>query len=150
MVLLNMSYLRSWYNACRIVLWQSSVLCTVSHMMYFTRTSMMMSSSGNIFRVTCHLCGEITGHRWIPRTKASDAELWSFSLICAWINGWVNNREDGDLRRHRANYDVIVTLWRKTKTVSHHTTKQRFALELGKQMTPLWLNHAHNSCDLPP
>ena len=29
-----------------------------------------------------------------------------FSLICAWINGWVNNRESGDLRRHRANYDV--------------------------------------------
>ena len=31
-----------------------------------------------------------------------------FSLICAWINGWVNNREAGDLRRHRARYDVIV------------------------------------------
>ena len=31
-----------------------------------------------------------------------------FSLICAWINAWVNNRETGDLRRHRAHYDVIV------------------------------------------
>ena len=31
-----------------------------------------------------------------------------FSLISAWINGWVNNREAGDLRRHRAHYDVIV------------------------------------------
>ena len=31
-----------------------------------------------------------------------------FSLICAWINGWVNNREAGDLRRHRAHYEVIV------------------------------------------
>ena len=31
-----------------------------------------------------------------------------FSLICAWINGWVNNREAGDLRRHRAHYDVTV------------------------------------------
>ena len=31
-----------------------------------------------------------------------------FSLICAWINGWVNNRETGDLRRHRAHNDVIV------------------------------------------
>ena len=31
-----------------------------------------------------------------------------FSLICAWINGWVNNREAGDLRRHRAQYDVTV------------------------------------------
>ena len=37
---------------------------------------MMTSSDGNIFRVTGHLCGEFTGHRWIPRKKASDAELW--------------------------------------------------------------------------
>ena len=29
-----------------------------------------------------------------------------FSLICAWINGWVNNGEAGDMRRHRAHYDV--------------------------------------------
>ena len=31
-----------------------------------------------------------------------------FSLICAWVNGWVNNREAGDLRHYRAHYDVIV------------------------------------------
>ena len=39
---------------------------------------MMTSSNGNIFPVTGHLCGEFTGHRWIPLTKASDAELWCF------------------------------------------------------------------------
>ena len=37
---------------------------------------MMTSSNGNIFRVTGHLRGEFTGHRWIPHTKASDAEIW--------------------------------------------------------------------------
>ena len=31
-----------------------------------------------------------------------------FSLICVWINGWVNSREAGDLRRHRGHYDVNV------------------------------------------
>ena len=31
-----------------------------------------------------------------------------FSLIFVWINGWVNNREAGDLRRYRAHYDVSV------------------------------------------
>ena len=31
-----------------------------------------------------------------------------FSLICVWINDRVNNRKAGDLRRHRAHYDVIV------------------------------------------
>ena len=33
-----------------------------------------------------------------------------FSLIYAWINDWVNNREAGDLRRQRGHYDVIVML----------------------------------------
>ena len=31
-----------------------------------------------------------------------------FSLICAWINCWENNREAGDLRRRCAHYDVTV------------------------------------------
>ena len=31
-----------------------------------------------------------------------------FSLIYAWINDWVNNREGGDLRRQRGHNDVIV------------------------------------------
>ena len=31
-----------------------------------------------------------------------------FSLICVWINDWVNNREAGDLRHYRAHYDVFV------------------------------------------
>ena len=31
-----------------------------------------------------------------------------FTLICARINGWVNNGEAGDLIRNRAHYDVIV------------------------------------------
>ena len=67
---------------------------------------MMTSSNGNIFRVTGHLCGEFTGHWWIPCTKASDVELWFF--IRVWINGWVNNCEASDLRRSRAHYDVTV------------------------------------------
>ena len=35
-----------------------------------------------------------------------------FSLICTRINGWVNNGESGDLRRHWAHYDVIVMILR--------------------------------------
>ena len=38
------------------------------------------------------LCGEFTGHRWIPFTKA------------------MNNRDAGDLGRYRAYYDVTV-IW---------------------------------------
>ena len=31
-----------------------------------------------------------------------------FSLMCAWINGWVNKREAGNLIRHCTHYDVII------------------------------------------
>ena len=33
-----------------------------------------------------------------------------FSLICAWINDWVNNRGAGDLRRYLAHHDVTVMI----------------------------------------
>ena len=68
---------------------------------------MMTSSNRNIFCVTGPLCGKFTDDRWIPLTKAG---ALMFSLICAWINGWVNNRQAGDLKRHRAHYDVTVMI----------------------------------------
>ena len=61
---------------------------------------MLTSSNGNIFRVTGHLCGEFTGQWWIPHTQSQWRGALMFSLICASINGWVNNGEAGDLRRY--------------------------------------------------
>ena len=69
----------------------------------------MTLSNWKSFRVAGRLCSEFTGRWWFPRTKANDTGLW-FSLICAWINSWVNNGEAGYLRHHRAHYDVIVML----------------------------------------
>ena len=49
--------------------------------------------------------------------------LMMLSLICAWINGWVNNGEAGDLRRHRAHYDANVMQSHYTAVdllTSHH------------------------------
>ena len=69
--------------------------------------AMMTSSNGNIFRVTWPLCGEFT----VPvnsQHKGQWRGALMFSVICVWINGWVNEREAGDLRRHRGHYDVIV------------------------------------------
>ena len=71
----------------------------------FWNANRMTSSNGNIFRVTGPL-GQWRG-------------ALMFSLICAWINGWVNNREAGDLRRHRTHYDVTVTL------ISHDKQQQK-------------------------
>ena len=45
-----------------------------------------------------------------------------FTLICAWSNGWANNRDAGDLRQHRAHYDVTL---RYLNFHSNHDTHQR-------------------------
>ena len=62
---------------------------------------MMTSSNGNIFRVTGPLCGEF------PH-KGQWRGALMFTLICARIKGWVNNREAGDLGRYLGHYDVTV------------------------------------------
>ena len=68
--------------------------------------TMMTSSNVNIFRVTGHWCGEFTGPRWIPCTKASDAELWCFHWSAPnkrfskqWW-GWLFETPSCPLRRH--------------------------------------------------
>ena len=70
----------------------------------------MASSNGNIFRVTGPLCGEFTGHSTEFPAQRPVTRSFNVSLICAWTNGWVNNRDAGDLRRHHAHYDVTV-MW---------------------------------------
>ena len=58
-------------------------------------------------------------HRWLRGIHRSPVnsphtDQWRralmFSLICAWTNGWVNNQDAGDFRRHRSHYDVIA-MW---------------------------------------
>ena len=111
----NLTMICSWYQLKKPIplnLEQTDTWFLVPRPGYSgrSRLTMMTSSNGNIFRATGPLCGEFTGHRWIPRTKASDAELWCFLRSAHWINGWANTREAGDLRRHRAHYDVTVIL----------------------------------------
>ena len=75
----------------------------------------------------CQLCGALV-----------------FSMICAWINGWVNNREAGDLRRHRAHYDVIVMLMEsETKSArddmeDHHVADERWRCRMSFCL-PIWV-----------
>ena len=115
---------KHWANLILLYLYLSQWLDSVFHSIYKTLRRcqfhdemfpllpvqyMMTSPNGNTSRVTGPLYGKFTGSRWIPHTKASDAEPWCF-LWFAWINGWENNREAGDLRRHGAHSDVIVMI----------------------------------------
>ena len=64
-------------------------------------------------------------HRWpvnYPH-KGQWRGVLMFSLICASINGWVNNREAGDLRRYRTHNDVIVMFLKENVRISHISQK---------------------------
>ena len=71
--------------------------------------NMMTLSNGNIFRITGPLCGEFTGHRWIPHKRPVTRSFDVFFNLRL-NNGWANIREAGDLRRHRVHYDVTIIL----------------------------------------
>ena len=75
----------------------------------------MTSSNKNIFRVTGLLWGTDRSPVSSPH-KGHWRGALMFSLICAWINGWVNNREAGHLRRRRSHYDASVMANMKRQT----------------------------------
>ena len=52
-----------------------------------------------------------------------------FLLICVWINGWVNNREAGDLRRYLAHYDVSVMSYKFMTFATTMSRKYNYVLE---------------------
>ena len=58
-----------------------------------------------------HYWSFVRGIHWSP-VNSPHKGLWRgalmLSLIWAWISGWINNREAGNLRRLLAHYDVIV------------------------------------------
>ena len=90
--------------------------------------TMMTSSNRNIFRVTGPLCGEFTGP---GEFRGQRPVTLSFDVFfdLRLINGWVNNREAGDLRHHRAHYDVIVmTLYNFTYWITKEQLEVRFEI----------------------
>ena len=81
--ILHSSWLFTWY--WQIAWWR--------HQME-TFSALLANCAGNSPVSKCH--------------KGQWRRALMFSLICVWINGWVNNGETGDLRRYRAHYDVTV------------------------------------------
>ena len=59
------------------------------------------------------------------------SEALTFSLILAWMNGWVNTSEAGDLRRHRAHYDVTV--------MKDYCNPLQFRFELSRPGGTMWM-----------
>ena len=96
---------------------------------YVLNISMMTSSNGNIFRVIGPLWGESTGHRWIPLTKASDAELWCFlwPRLTKWLSKQSRRRwfeiQSHSLWRHcyvRRNISTCICMVCHSSTLTWH------------------------------
>ena len=47
---------------------------------------------------------------WNPPATGGFSHKVDVFFICTWTNGWSNNRDAGDLGRHRAHYDVTLML----------------------------------------
>ena len=67
--------------------------------------SKLMMTSSNIFRVTGLCAGNLSVPGEFPTQRPVTR---SFDVFFDRINGWVNNRGAGDLRRYCAHYDVTV------------------------------------------
>ena len=74
---------------------------------------MMTTSNGSIFRVNGFFVQGIHQSLANSPQKGQWCRALLFSVIRTWINGWVNNREAGDLRRHCAHYHTMHLLWEK-------------------------------------
>ena len=88
-----------WYQECNpIPSWQLDTLALPTwwrHQME-TCSALLALCAGN---------SRVTGELPLQSQWCKDL---MFYLIWAWTNGWVNNRDAGDLRRNRTHYDVTV------------------------------------------
>ena len=74
-----------------------------------------------------------------------------FYLICVWINGWVNNREAGDLRRYRAHYgvtamDAFKSIWSLPyclTTTHQYVPPEENVCRLNVIYLDVWINFTH-------
>ena len=58
-----------------------------------------------------------------------------FYLICAWTSCWVHNRDAGDLRRHRAHYDItVMRVWHDTHIIITTLTQDIWGSKLVTQL----------------
>ena len=151
----RLNVVSQWLRAC--IEW--SLMCMLVMKGPFTTIT---SSNGNIFRVTGLLYGEFTGDRWILLAKASDAELWCFLWSAPCKNSSVNDCDAGDLRRHRAHYDVtVMTIYPPTQYFhfikisvyfhiheykKHSLRKSTTQLYLISLHTPLWFEDKILQC----
>ena len=126
-----------------LVLLLSLLLLVVVVMMIMTTIPMTMATMTTLLLVLLLLLLLLMMMMMIFPHKGQWRGALVFSLICVWINGWINNREAGDLIRHRAHYDVIVmTSYMNTWETSKNPRPRSGRIELCQSCT-IWTMNFH-------
>ena len=111
-----------------------------SHYMHFF--SWWRHQMETFFALLAPLYGEIHRSAVNSPHKGQLRRVLMFSLICTWLHGWVNIREAGDLRRHRAHYDVNV-MWRVHCTIHCDTIRRTNIYRYNPPPPPPPKHHHH-------
>ena len=96
----------------------------------------------------CHMLSSITktevpmqpGLSWWRHQMETVTRSFDVFLICTRTNGWVNNREAGDLRHHRAHYDVIV-IFKHKEVLMHNRFQNNSIIRMWKNIQRVPLFH---------
>ena len=113
--MLNLSYHKylkiarstHWVSSCRIIFWKWGCFRVINSLWFWLIQDDVIKL---IFSASLALC---EGNPPAPvefHYKGQWRRILMFTLICARTNDWANNRNAGDLRRHRAHHDVTVML----------------------------------------
>ena len=115
---------------CSIIPWNATPLTYKNHSLYH-----------HLFGLTwwCHKIETfywpfVRGSHRSPMNKGQWRRALMVSLNNAWTNNWANNADAGDLRHHRAHYDVIEMNTRKSQwfwSLSRGSNKSLATLTLG-------------------
>ena len=112
----NYSYNQQWFDAHLV--WNrnfddaalncGNTIANVPIITVYCRAIAWWRHQMETFSALLAICGGIQRSPVISPHKGQWRGALMFSLVCVWINGWVNNREAGNLIRYRAHYDVSV------------------------------------------
>ena len=103
----------TYYYLCLEYLLLTRICIYHKYLKHGQKRRYIMTSNGNIFRVTGPLCGEFTGHRWIPAQRPVTQSFDVFFRLClgkqSW--GWWFETPSRSLWRHCNDsilWDVII------------------------------------------
>ena len=86
-----------------------------------------------------------------PMTGALTKGQWRgalmSSLVCALANSWINNRDAGDLRRHRSHYYVTVMVRAATCPVAHINVHLYISVQKTQKTAKDDNDHSNNDND---